>query len=99
MFTPDKVSVPAPDFVIPPAPPITPEKLLVPAMLAVSVWLPSTTAVAAAELPDRLCTAAPDVEAEMSSTPLPDSVIPDELATLPAPVSASVPALTEVPPV
>ena len=65
-------------------------------MFAVSVRLPSATAVAAVELPDSPCTVAPRVVPEISSTPLPDSVTPDELATLPAPVSASVPALTVV---
>ncbi len=91
MFAPDSVSVP-PASVMPPPPLMAPEKL--PEALAkVSVLAPRATLPE----PDRVWTEVPAPDTpEMSNAPL--ATTPLELAMLPAPDSASVPAVIVVRP-
>ena len=94
-MVPDSVSVPAPDLVKPPVPPMTPANVLVLASPAVSVLLPKVTVVPVTPLSEPTVSLAfsvkfapevPKLTAAVSSMALP----PDK---------ANVPALTVVVPV
>ncbi len=87
MLAPDNVKSPAPCLIRPPSPANAPE-----ALVSVSVRLPSATV----PVPDRFLIAAPAVVAEMSNAPLAITLL--ELAMLPVPDSASVPAVMAVAP-
>ena len=89
---PLRVSVP-PETVRPPVPPMTPPKVVEPAVI-VSVCAPSETP----PVPDRVLIDAPAEVPEMSNVPL--SATPEEVAMLPVPMRARVaPLLMLVAPV
>ena len=86
-----------PTLTEPPAPLITPAKVVEPDWVSVRASDPSTTVLPTA--PVRLAMVAPAVVAEMLKIEVPDRVRALLVAIEPEPLSARVPALTVVAPV